>query len=303
MARATRMPKQVYAAVSAGLEHGPVLVQTPRRGYAASLACERCRTPARCEVCTGPLGVAGPAVPPACRWCGTVVEAWACPVCGHRGLRAPVVGERRTAEELGRAFPSIPVVASGGDHVVGARSRRGRRSSSPRREPSRWPRAATPRSCSSTPGWPWPAPTCAPRRRRCAAGAARPGWSRPVAPSWSSATPRSPGRPGAGALGPCRVRPARGRGPRRGPPAAGQPARHDHRRARGRRRRPHPARPAAGRRGARPGGGRRRGVAGGRPGARAPTVAALSRALGEVQRVRSARKLDPVRIQVDPVTL
>jgi primosomal protein N' (replication factor Y) len=29
------------------------------------------------------------------------------------------VGERRTAEELGRAFPSTPVVASGGDHVVG----------------------------------------------------------------------------------------------------------------------------------------------------------------------------------------
>jgi len=28
------------------------------------------------------------------------------------------VGERRTAEELGRAFPSTPVVASGGDHVV-----------------------------------------------------------------------------------------------------------------------------------------------------------------------------------------
>jgi primosomal protein N' (replication factor Y) (superfamily II helicase) len=28
------------------------------------------------------------------------------------------VGERRTAEELGRAFASVPVVASGGDHVV-----------------------------------------------------------------------------------------------------------------------------------------------------------------------------------------
>jgi primosomal protein N' (replication factor Y) len=120
MARSTRMPKQVYAAVSAGLEHGPVLVHTPRRGYAASLACERCRTPARCAVCTGPLGVSGPTVPPACRWCGTVVDAWACAVCGDRGLRAPVVGERRTAEELGRAFPAIPVVASGGDHVVAA---------------------------------------------------------------------------------------------------------------------------------------------------------------------------------------
>ena len=30
---------------------------------------------------------------------------------------------------------------------------------------------------------------------------------------------------------------------------------------------------------------------------------ALSDALGELQRLRSARKLDPVRIQVDPLTL
>src|SRR5262249_6018942 len=72
----------------------------------------------RCAACTGPLAVAGPATPPACRWCGTVVDTWACAECGHRGLRAPVVGERRTAEELGRAFPSTRVVASGGDHVV-----------------------------------------------------------------------------------------------------------------------------------------------------------------------------------------
>ena len=118
MTHAARMPKQVHDAVAAGLARGPVLVQTPRRGYAPSVACERCRTPARCAVCTGPLSVAGPAVPPACRWCGTVVDAWACAECGHRGLRAPVVGERRTAEELGRAFASTPVVASGGDHVV-----------------------------------------------------------------------------------------------------------------------------------------------------------------------------------------
>jgi primosomal protein N' (replication factor Y) len=124
LARSTRMPKQVYDAVSAGLERGPVLVQTPRRGYAASLACERCRTPARCGVCRGPLAVAGPAALPACRWCGVVEQAWACPECGHRGLRAPVVGERRTAEELGRAFTTIPVVASGGDRVVASVSSR-----------------------------------------------------------------------------------------------------------------------------------------------------------------------------------
>ena len=31
--------------------------------------------------------------------------------------------------------------------------------------------------------------------------------------------------------------------------------------------------------------------------------AALSDALGDLQRMRSARKLDPVRIQVDPLTI
>ncbi len=118
LARSARMPQQVHVAVAAGLRQGPVLVQTPRRGYAPSLACERCRTPARCATCTGPLALSRRAVPPACRWCGSVVEAWVCARCGHRGLRAPVVGERRTAEELGRAFPATPVVASGGDHVV-----------------------------------------------------------------------------------------------------------------------------------------------------------------------------------------
>ncbi|MFZ2016708.1 MAG: primosome assembly protein PriA, partial [Nocardioides sp.] len=52
LARASRMPKQVHDVIGAGLERGPVLLQTPRRGYAPALACERCRTPARCATCT-----------------------------------------------------------------------------------------------------------------------------------------------------------------------------------------------------------------------------------------------------------
>jgi primosomal protein N' (replication factor Y) len=69
------------------------------------------------------------------------------------------------------------------------------------------------------------------------------------------------------------------------------------------RRRADPPRPAGRHRGARPGRGRRRRVAGRRPGTTRAHASALSRALGEVQRVRSARKLDAVRIQVDPVSL
>lgn len=117
-ARSARMPRQVHDAIRTALTQGPVLVQTPRSGYAASLACERCRTPARCTACTGPLTLADPTTPPSCGWCGVVADAWSCPECGHRGLRAPVLGDARTAEELGRSFPSTRVRTSSGDRVL-----------------------------------------------------------------------------------------------------------------------------------------------------------------------------------------
>lgn len=117
-ARSARLPRTAYDAIRAGLEHGPVLIQTPRQGYVTSLSCDRCRTPARCRACRGPLHLPKPSEPPQCRWCGTPEPQWACAECGNRGLRAPVVGERRTAEELGRAFASVPVRTSGGDRVL-----------------------------------------------------------------------------------------------------------------------------------------------------------------------------------------
>ena len=116
-ARGARVPSTAFQVVRAALADGPVLVQTPRAGYAPSLACERCRAPARCQRCSGPLALTGPTTPPACRWCGTAEDAWACAVCGHRGLRAPVLGDSRTAEELGRTFPQVPIRRSSGDQV------------------------------------------------------------------------------------------------------------------------------------------------------------------------------------------
>ncbi len=116
--RGARVPKQVHDLVRSALADGPVLVQTPRAGYALALACERCRTPARCATCAGPLALTGPTTPPACRWCGTAASGWSCRECGAQGLRAPVLGEARTGEELGRAFPSTRVRTSAGDHVL-----------------------------------------------------------------------------------------------------------------------------------------------------------------------------------------
>lgn len=114
----TRIPRAAHDAIRHGLEVGPVLVQTPRAGYAPSLACEQCRTPARCTACAGPLALSGATAPPRCRWCGHEKTAWACSTCGHRGLRAPVRGEARTAEELGRTFAGTTVRSSSGERVL-----------------------------------------------------------------------------------------------------------------------------------------------------------------------------------------
>ena len=60
-----------------------------------------------------------PATGPAtCRWCARAAAGWTCVQCGGRALRSAVVGARRTAEELGRVFPDVPVRTSGRDGVL-----------------------------------------------------------------------------------------------------------------------------------------------------------------------------------------
>ena len=117
-AKSARLPKVAYDAIRDGLEKGPVLLQTPRQGYVTALSCDRCRHPARCTACSGPLAVTSAHRPPSCAWCGKEEHTWACPECHGRGLRAPVLGDRRTAEEIGRAFPKVGVRTSSGDRVL-----------------------------------------------------------------------------------------------------------------------------------------------------------------------------------------
>jgi primosomal protein N' (replication factor Y) len=114
-----RLPSLAWQTAREALKNGaPVLVQVPRRGYLPSIACAECRTPARCPHCSGPLGLPGARDVPVCHWCGRASAAYACPACGERRLRASVTGARRTAEELGRAFPGVPVRTSGRDEVL-----------------------------------------------------------------------------------------------------------------------------------------------------------------------------------------
>ncbi|MFE6890508.1 primosomal protein N' [Streptomyces sp. NPDC057694] len=117
-ARAARLPSIAWEVARTALREGPVLVQVPRRGYVPRLACQRCREPARCRACAGPLEAREATGVLACGWCGREEPGWSCAECGGTRLRAQVVGARRTAEELGRAFAAVPVRTSGREQVL-----------------------------------------------------------------------------------------------------------------------------------------------------------------------------------------
>ncbi|WP_154402081.1 primosome assembly protein PriA [Ornithinimicrobium cavernae] len=119
-ASAARLPSVAWRAVKDGLLTGPVLVQVPRRGYLVALSCDHCRTPVRCATCAGPLQVRSGNAVPTCGWCGRADGGQPCRECGSTQRRSRIVGEERTAEEIGRAFPGARVIVSRAGQVLGS---------------------------------------------------------------------------------------------------------------------------------------------------------------------------------------
>ncbi|MEY2635439.1 MAG: hypothetical protein RIS75_1379, partial [Actinomycetota bacterium] len=118
VARAARLPHMVFATIREGLKTGPVLLQVPRRGYQLNLACARCRHAVHCAECQGPLALPKKDGIPYCMWCGASAGAFSCPWCQGTSIRSAVIGAARTAEEIGRAFPDIPIRTSGKDNIL-----------------------------------------------------------------------------------------------------------------------------------------------------------------------------------------
>jgi primosomal protein N' (replication factor Y) (superfamily II helicase) len=118
MAAAARIPTTAWRAAREGLRSGPVLIQVPRAGYLPSLACVRCRESARCVHCHGPLALAAANRSAHCGWCGRDAVGWRCTRCEADRFRARSTGVARSAEELGRAFPGVPVRLSHGGAVI-----------------------------------------------------------------------------------------------------------------------------------------------------------------------------------------
>lgn len=124
-ARRARLPQAAWRAAREALDGrtpGPVLVQVARAGFIPALVCQRCRMPARCRHCSGPLSFRDRAAAQtgelSCRWCGVRERGFRCPECGTQQVRAGSRGVDRTADELGRAFPQVPVLSSSSEHIL-----------------------------------------------------------------------------------------------------------------------------------------------------------------------------------------
>ena len=118
LAAQARIPSLAWRTATEAVKTGPVLVQVGRPGYAPGLRCADCGEAARCRRCGGPLRQRRSGAPPSCTWCGAIDTAWRCPNCSGTKLRTAGAGTRRTAEDLGRAFPGTKVVVSDGDRPL-----------------------------------------------------------------------------------------------------------------------------------------------------------------------------------------
>ncbi len=114
------LPPAAWRAAKAALQAGPVLVQVPRSGYLPALSCADCRAAVRCAHCRGVMGIGARDGVLVCGWCGrdAPVAGFRCSHCDGDRLRTAVVGSSRTAEELGRAFPGVPVISSSAGEVT-----------------------------------------------------------------------------------------------------------------------------------------------------------------------------------------
>ncbi len=112
-----RIPTIAWNVMRKALKSGPVLVTVARKGHTPGLLCHSCRNRALCS-CGGPLVLISSSAVPSCSLCDRVSIDWRCGECQDQRLRPLGIGSERTVEELGKAFPGIPVQSSTADKRI-----------------------------------------------------------------------------------------------------------------------------------------------------------------------------------------
>ena len=113
-----RIPSKAWNIMKNALKEGNVLVHVPRLGYASNLQCLSCKESARCQNCFGPLAVKNKNTSPECKWCNKTVVNWFCKYCKSTKYVTSVPGQVKIVEELGKSFPGVKILTSGGKSIL-----------------------------------------------------------------------------------------------------------------------------------------------------------------------------------------
>ena len=111
------LPNRIFSPIRKALKTGPVLFLIPRKGYASSLMCKKCKNIATCE-CGGKISRRKPNTAAECVLCGKSQPALMCRWCKSDSLMMLGRGGERHTEEIGRAFPNIPTFYSTADSQI-----------------------------------------------------------------------------------------------------------------------------------------------------------------------------------------
>lgn len=109
---AVRIPAEALLAARAAAQDSPVLVQVASPGFSPAVVCSTCREIAQCTQCGGPLGLKREGSTPQCRWCQAMATAWSCHDCQGSTWQPVGFGAERTAAEIGKAFPGVPILVA-----------------------------------------------------------------------------------------------------------------------------------------------------------------------------------------------
>ena len=112
-----RISSKAWKTIQKGLQSGPVLIQVPLRGYIRSLVCQKCANHARCQ-CGGKLIIASVKKNIVCGLCGVFQSDWQCNYCASKTFRHSGIGDERTLEEIGKAFPGVTIRSSNQSSMI-----------------------------------------------------------------------------------------------------------------------------------------------------------------------------------------
>ncbi|MFM2116398.1 MAG: hypothetical protein RIQ80_497 [Actinomycetota bacterium] len=112
------IPSAAWKLIQEGLKSSNVLIQVPRLGYSSNLQCLECKESLRCAQCSGPLYKSDKSQSLQCKWCIKTVTFWQCQYCKSSKYVTTVSGQKKIVEEIGKSFPGVKIVTSGGKNIL-----------------------------------------------------------------------------------------------------------------------------------------------------------------------------------------